>query len=305
MNSVALWMREARVPFFTAASIPVLLGSAAAWYETGTFHPGLFLVTLLGAVLAQAGANMANDYYDTLSGNDEINRFRSPFNGGTGVIQEGRLSARQVHVAALTALAVAFALGVYLATVRGPVVIVLALLGGIAAYFYTANPLHLAYYGLGELLIGASFGPLLVAGAYLVQAGSVSPQAIAASVPVALLITAVLYINQFPDYEADKAVGKRHWVVRLGTGRAVAGLAGLLVATHLTVLALVATRVLPWPALATLLTVPLTVKTLRLAAAHHAHPVELRPANAAVIANHLFTGLLLTGAFIAAALLGV
>ncbi len=304
-RSVAVWLREVRLPFLTAAIIPVFVGTTAAFYETRRFDLPLFLLTLLGAMLAHAGANMANDYYDSRSGNDDLNRWRSPFNGGTGVIQEGLLRPGHVHAAALLALAGAFAIGLYLFSARGATVLVLTLVGGVCAYFYTADPLHLAYYGLGELLVGASFGPLLVAGAYFVQAGMVSPNAVAASVPVALLITAVLYINQFPDYEADLAVGKAHWVVRQGTEKALPGLAGLLVATPLSIAGSVLVGLTPWTTLAALLTAPLALKALRIARAHHASPLELRPANAIVILTHLLTGLLLTGGFLAAALLEV
>ncbi len=303
-NSLAVWLREARLPFMTASVMPVVVGTAVAWSETGAVHWTLFLLTLAGAVLSHAGANMANDYYDWASGNDEINRFRSPFNGGAGVIQDRLLTPRQVHVAALLELAAAGGIGLYLTSLRGPAVLVLALLGGLFAYFYTADPLHLAYYGVGEILVGASFGPLLVAGTYLVQAGRVSAAAVLASVPVGLLITAVLYINQFPDYEADKAVGKAHWVVRLGTARALPGLAGLLAATYLFVPVAVALGLLPWPTLVSLLSAPLAAKAYAIAHRLHASPVELRPANALVIATHLCTGLLLAAGFLLAGLLG-
>lgn len=303
--AIAVWLREVRVPFMTAAIIPVLLGTAVAFRETGRFSLPLFLLTLLGAMLAHAGANMANDYYDSRSGNDEINRWRSPFNGGTGLIQEGALTRRQVHAAALAALALAAGIGLYLFTVRGPAILVLAVVGGLSAYFYTADPLHLAYFGMGELLVGLSFGPIIVVGAYLVQAASVSATALLASVPVGLLITAVLYINQFPDYEADRAVGKAHWVVRLGTRKALPGLAGLLGGTYLIIAAAVATGLLPWPTLVALATAPLAFKALNLAWSNHDDPLRLRPANAMVIAVHLLTGLLLVAGYVAAAAMGV
>ncbi|MEW6032217.1 MAG: 1,4-dihydroxy-2-naphthoate octaprenyltransferase [Bacillota bacterium] len=304
-GAVAVWIREMRVPFFTGSAVPVALGAAVAWYETGIFSPALFALTLLGAFLAHAGANMTNDYYDWRSGNDDVNRFRSMFNGGAGLIQERKLTPNQVHLAALAALGSAAVIGLYLASVAGPGVVVLMLAGGFMAYFYTGEPLRLAYYGVGELMVGLSFGPLLVAGAYLVQTGTVSPAVVAASVPVGLLITAVLYINQFPDYEADRAVGKAHWVVRLGSARAVAGLGVLLLATHLWVAGSVAVGLAPWPVLAALATAPLSLKAYRLTQVFHDAPVELRPANAMVIGNHLLTGLLVTAGFVAARLLGV
>jgi 1,4-dihydroxy-2-naphthoate octaprenyltransferase len=125
-----------------------------------------------------------------------------------------------------------------------------------------------------------------------------------ASLPVGFLIMAVLYINQFPDFEADRAVGKRHWVVRLGTRRALPGLAVLLLAPYPAVALAVAVGLAPWTALACLLTVPLALRAFRVALLHHDAPVALRPANAMVIGTHLLTGLLLTGGYLAGALLG-
>lgn len=303
-SPVSLWLREVRLPFLTASVIPVLVGAAVAWHDARLFNLPLFLLTLAGAVLAHAGANMANDYFDAKSGNDALNRYRSPFNGGAGVIQAGLLTPRQVHLGSLVCLAAAAGIGLYLSAVRGPGVLALMLTGGVAAYFYTANPIRFAYHGVGELLVGLSFGPLIVVGAHLVQTGAVSPAAVMASLPVGFLIMAVLYINQFPDFEADRAVGKRHWVVRLGTRRALPGLAVLLLAPYPAVALAVAVGLAPWTALACLLTVPLALRAFRVALLHHDAPVALRPANAMVIGTHLLTGLLLTGGYLAGALLG-
>lgn len=304
-SPLVIWLRAARVPFFTGSAIPVLLGTLVAWYETGLFSGGLFTLTLIGAMLAQAGANMVNDYYDHRSTNDTINQFRSPFNGGSGVIQDRWLTPAQTHVWALLCLGTAAAIGVYLWWVRGIAVLVLMLLGGLFGYFYTGEPLRLAHRGVGEVAIGLSFGPLLVAGAYLVQTGQVSPAAIVASIPVGLLITAVLYVNQFPDYEADRAVHKNHWVVRLGPERAVAGLAALLFATYLWIAASAATGLAPWTILIALLPLPLVTRAVALTRQHHSSPIQLRPANAMVIGAHFTTGLLLSIAFVVARLWGV
>lgn len=304
-NLMVVWLRAARVPFLTGAAVPVLLGSLVAWYETGLFSGSLFTLTLVGAVLAQAGANMANDFYDYRSDNDRINRFRSQFNGGSGVILDRWLTPGQTHLWALLSLTLAAAIGVYLWSLRGPGVLVLMLLGGLFGYFYTGEPVRLAHRGVGEIAIGLSFGPLLVAGAYLVQAGAVSPGAIVASVPIGLLITAVLYINQFPDYEADRAVGKAHWVVRLGLERAIPGLAALLFGTYLWIAGTVVAGLAPWPTLLALLAAPLVVRAVDLTRRHYHSPIQLRPANAMVIGAHLITGLLLSIAFVVSRLLGV
>jgi 1,4-dihydroxy-2-naphthoate octaprenyltransferase len=290
-------LRVIRAPFFTATVVPVLLGTAIAW-QKGVFHLGYFLLTLIGALCIHAGLNMSNDYFDHLSGNDEINRELTPFSGGSRVIQEGILSAREVLRLALTFYFIGITIGLYLAMVRGWPVLALGVVGVFMAFFHNAPPINLYHLGLGELSVGIGFGPLIVLGSFYVQAQSVSYEAFWASIPVGLLIAAVLYINEFPDYAADKAVGKNTLIVVLGRERAVFGYVVLLIAAYVVIIVGVALGIFPYTLLLALLTMPLAYRAIRGAMRFHSDTPRLIPTNVATIQLHLLTGLLLSLSYI-------
>ncbi len=302
--NVKLLIRATRAPFFTASVVPVLLGSALAWHD-GYFHVGYFLLTLLGAVAFHAATDVINDYGDHRSGNDEANKELTPFSGGSRVIQDGLLSAGQMLRLALAFYAIGIVIGLYLVAVRGLPILWIGLLGFGLSAFYTVPRVGLSYvgHGLGELAVGLGFGPMMVGGAYYVQAQQFTPHMWYASVPVGLLITAVLYINEFPDYVADKSVDKKTLVVKLGRRTAVPGYVVLMLGTYLTIAAGVLLSLLPWPTLVAFLTLPLAMRGIRrLGQAYDLTP-QLIPANAMTIQIHMVTGLLLVAAVIADGLL--
>ncbi|MCL6449875.1 MAG: 1,4-dihydroxy-2-naphthoate octaprenyltransferase [Acetobacteraceae bacterium] len=304
MKGFSLWTRAVRAPFFTASVVPVLLGAAVAWYQGWSLSWGCLALTLVGAVAAHAGANLANDFHDHVGGTDWINRYRSPFNGGAGLIQEGRLSPRTVALAAGAAYLVGALAGLALTWLRGWPVLALMLAGAALGVCYTAPPLRLSYRGVGELAVGLAFGPLLVLGSYYVQAGRFSWTPVLASLPVGFLITAVLYINQFPDVEPDRGTGKDNWVVRLGTARAFWGYCVLVAVPYLAILGTVLSRTLPVPALLGLLSLPLAARAVAVARRHHADPSLIVPSCALTVNTHLATGVLLAVGLVAGRWLG-
>jgi 1,4-dihydroxy-2-naphthoate octaprenyltransferase len=298
------WLHAARYEFFTGVVAPAAVGGAVAWWQTTSFHWGLWLLTLLGLLFIHASANLANDYFDHLSGNDALNReFIRPFTGGSRVIQQGLATPREVLASALLCLALGCALGLLLVVLRGWPILLLGLVGGLSGFFYTAPPLKLGYRGWGEIFLALDFGVLPVLGTYYVQTRHFSAEAFWASLPVALLILAVLWINQFPDYHADRAVGKRHWVVRLGRRRAAIVYAGMVTAAYLCVLVAVAAEILPPLALLVVLSLPLAGRGINVALQEYDRPPALVPANAATIAVHLLVSLLLVAGLIADGLL--
>ncbi len=163
----------------------------------------------------QLGANLINDYYDSL-GSDPLNLHVTPFSGGSRVIQNREMSPGQVRALAYLFLALGAACGLSLIYLGRPWVALVGLLGLAAALGYSVSPLQLMSGGLGEFLIFLAFGPLLTWGAYYVQTGRLSLLGAMASLPLAFLITAIIWINEFPDLEADMAAAKRHLVARLG-----------------------------------------------------------------------------------------
>ena len=298
-SKLKLYLAELRAPFFTATIVPVALGAAIGWARTGAFFWGWFVLTMAGGILLHAGANVSNDYFDHKSGCDEANEeFARPFTGGSRLIQEGLLSPREVLGEALVAYALAAAIGLYFIIVRGPAILLLGVIGAFSGFFYTAPPFKLVHRGVGEIFIGLNFGVLLTLGSYFVQTGTFAVEPAVASLPVAFLITAVLYINEFQDYNADKSVGKNHWVIRLGKKRATRGFAIIMLLVYLSIVAGVVIKMLtPW-ALAALFTAPLALKAVRVAIKNYGDSQALIPANAATIGAHLTTGLALTLAYV-------
>ncbi|HDN79895.1 MAG: 1,4-dihydroxy-2-naphthoate octaprenyltransferase [Chloroflexi bacterium] len=294
-------IRIPRAPFFTATLVPVFLGTAIAWWE-GHFHWGYFLLAFIGGLAAHAATNIINDYGDHLSGNDEANPHPTPFSGGSRVIQEGVVSAQTMLYIAITCYLLTAIIGLYLAYVRGWMLIVIGALGIFLSVWYSLPRFGASYigHGLGELAVGLGFGPIMVLGAYYVQTQHLSWPAFWASIPVGFLIAEVLYINEFPDYEADKVVDKHTLIVHWGREKAVKGYVIILAAVYITILIGVLARWMPGTSLLAILTAPLAYKAIRTLRRFYDRVPEIIPANAVTIQVHLFTGLLLVLAYLVA-----
>jgi 1,4-dihydroxy-2-naphthoate polyprenyltransferase len=254
----------------------------------------LALTTLAVAALHLA-SNLANDLADT-DNTDRINRFRTPFSGGSAVLLDGTLSARGLRWLTWGLVGIAVLTAVPL-TLRGrPLVWLLGAAGGLIGLVYSLTRVRLMSRGLGELAIFVSFGPLLTLGAGYAVSGVLDPRQLALGALPGYLITAVLWINQFPDREADAAVGKRNLVVRLGLGPARYVYAALMLGPFPTALLLVAAGVLPWAALASLLALPLACGAIRTLWRAPQQPSGVLPVQGLTIATHaLLSALLVAG----------
>lgn len=251
-----------RAPFLSASIFPVLIAGAYV-AQVGAFSWPAFLLALVGAASVHIAANTWNDMYDWQSGADKINHdYFLPYSGGSRAIELGLITERGLMKIALGAIAVAFACGLGIAALGSPVVLPLGLLGALAAWTYTAPPLRLiARRGLGELLIGVAFGPLLSVGAVAAVTGSIDPIAALLGIPVGLLTTAILWINEFPDAPSDALAGKTHLVVTIGTSAARWGYVALIAVAFGTLAALVALGALAPTALLALITLPLAIRS--------------------------------------------
>lgn len=292
---LVLWLKELRAPFFTAVIVPSILGFVIAVHQSVEINWIHFILTLFGVVFLHAGTNVANDYFDHKSGNDEINHeFAHPFTGGSRLIQEKLLTPKTVLTESLIFFAMGGVIGLYLTFTVGIGVLILGLVGAFIGYFYTAPPFRLSYHGIGELAVGLNCGIFVTLGAYYVQAGHFSWEPVIAGIPVGFLITAVLWINQFQDYQADKAVGKNHWVIRIGRKKAEKIYRILMLTTYLVI---IVTSIAGWItqfAILALLTLPITLKAIKISSKQYDNPQRLILANASTISIHLFTGLLLS-----------
>jgi len=209
-SKMQIWLLAMRPRTLPAAAAPVIVGSAMAYYENA-FRLLPALSALAGALLLQIGANLANDVFDYQKGADNTKRL-----GPTRVTQSGMLSPNEVKAGMWLTFGLAALIGVYLTLVSGWPVIAIGLAAIAAAILYTGGPFPYGYRGLGEVFVFLFFGLAAVAGTYYVQAVRISWSAIIASIPMGLLIVAILVVNNLRDLSTDRASGKMTLAVRLG-----------------------------------------------------------------------------------------
>lgn len=283
-NPLLRYFLATRPAFLTITLVGVLLGFAITWHAGVPFDAEAALMSLLLAVLAHAGVNVLNDYYDHLNGTDAVNGDRLfPYTGGSRFIQNGVLTPRQT---------LAFGLALFLAVILGGLWLIghsgsglfwIGLAGLSIGWAYSAPPLQLNSRGLGEVCVGAGF-LLVVVGADFVQRGGFAIAPWLVGLPYALMVTNILYINQFPDRSADLAAGKRHWVARLTPERAAHGYGLILLLAMGWLVGITAAHRLPlWSLLALLAALP-ALQAARDLRRFAALPPLLAPAIRATIA---------------------
>ncbi|WP_226482973.1 1,4-dihydroxy-2-naphthoate polyprenyltransferase [Natrinema amylolyticum] len=218
------WLMAARPQTLPAAAAPIIVGTGLAVHE-GVFAPLPAVIAFVGAALIQVGTNFANDYYDAVKGADTEDR-----EGFTRVTQSGLISPEQVKLATAVTFGLAILTGTYLVYVGGLPILVVGLVSVFCGWAYTGGPYPLGYHGLGDLFVFVFFGLIAVTGTYYVQAaavlaeplattipeGTITREAVAASLPVAGLSTAIIIVNNVRDRETDAETGKRTLAVRLG-----------------------------------------------------------------------------------------
>jgi len=204
------WLLAARPKTLPAAAAPVVVGTAVAIHE-GAFRLGPALAALLGALLIQVGTNFANDVFDYKKGADASGRL-----GPLRVTQAGLLTPGQVMAGMGLTFGLAALMGVYLIAVSGWPILAVGLLSIASGIAYTGGPFPLGYHGLGDLFVFLFFGLAAVCGTYYVQAGAVSAAAVWAALPLGVLTTNILVVNNLRDIHTDRAAGKRTLAVRLG-----------------------------------------------------------------------------------------
>ena len=277
-NPLVRYALATRPPFLIVTLVSCLMGLATAYSSAIPIDVPTAAATVVFALVAHAGINVLNDYYDALNGTDAANTERVyPFTGGSRFIQNGVLSLRATGVFGAALFAVVVAAGTWLAVRTGAQLIAIGFAGLVIGWAYSAPPLKLNSRGLGELCVWAGFA-LIAVGADFVQRGVYSALPLIAVAGYALLVTNVLYINQFPDRSADASAGKRHWVVRLGPDRARWGYALMAGAAYGWVIVAVAAGWLPAMTLVSLLPAAMSAIAAVQLLRHASQPQALAPA---------------------------
>jgi 1,4-dihydroxy-2-naphthoate polyprenyltransferase len=294
-----VWIRELRAPFLLLPAIFVPVGLAIAWSQ-GHFNPLYAVLTLVGVVSLHASVNVLNDYFDFRSGID-LATTPTPFSGGSTILPRKLMSPGGVLALGLVLLGTGLAIGSYFIYLFGfdPLLIAIVAIAGVSIVTYTSMT---AKMGIGELVTGLNFGPLLVLGTYYVQTRTIAIEPIIVGLPLGIFTAGILYVNEFPDTDADKSKGRNQLVARWGKSKAASRFRAIMVAAYLLpTIGVLAGAVSP-AALLVLLTIPKALSTSRLLSQNYDKVMELIPGMASMAMTTLFSGLALLAGYVLLAL---
>jgi len=264
---------ETRPPFLLLIPITYSVGIASA-YIAGSFNLFRALLGFVGVLLAHVSMNVINDYFDYKSGLDFTTKL-TPFRGGSGLLPSGTLNAKDVYKFAMGSLIIGRAISLYFAYTVGWMILPLIAFAAISIYFYTES---LSHWYIGEIVTGINFGPLMVLGGYFIMTGHYSVEALAAGVIPGILVGTLLYLNEFPDLEADKAVRRKNTVIALGLSKASKLYVVLISAVFIWVLVAIALNLLSFTTLVTYLALPTALKATSVVLCDYGDIGQLIPA---------------------------
>ena len=251
------WFQASRPPFFIATLVPLTIGWILAAHK-GTWHTWRFLLVVLGSLMVHLATNMANDYFDHLQGTDAGESI-----GGSRVIQEGKISPKALIRAIVLSYCFASLIASYLLiTLNLWAMLPILLLALFSSIFYVAPPIRYGYHGLGELFVGINMGPIMVVCTYWVILERPDWKPLYLSLPIGLMVAAILYYQSLPDIKTDAAAGKNTLAVLLGKKHAFEVFVLLWGTIYLSILVLVISGLLSWFAFASFATVPIFIRLL-------------------------------------------
>jgi 1,4-dihydroxy-2-naphthoate polyprenyltransferase len=253
---LSVWLRAVRIRFLLASVISVFLGLAINWWQNRTFNIEFAVLTLVGVVALHASVDLLNDYWDYKRQIDTETK-RTKFSGGTGVLPEGLLKPTQVYRAGLVMLIIGALIGTYFIYERGIIIAIILGFAIISIYFYSTR---IVDSGLGEVFVAIK-GAMIVLGTYFVQNPHITVEPMLAGIVSGILSSTVLFVNSFPDYDADKAHGRKTLVIVLGKARAASSVWIFPIIQYGIILVSVITHVFPLVSLVTLLTLPIAIKS--------------------------------------------
>ncbi len=250
------WFRVIRVKFLLASVIAVCLGLAISWSQNQTIDIVDASLTFAGVIALHASVDLLNDYWDFKRKIDTETK-RTKFSGGTGVLPEGLLQPSEVYKAGLAFLILGAMIGGYFIFFNGVTIAIILAFAIISIYFYSTTIVNS---GLGEIFVAIK-GTMIVLGTYFVQTSQIAIEPILGGVILGVLSSMVLFVNSFPDFEADRASGRKTLVIILGKKRATSALWVFPTIAYGTIIAGAITHTLPILSLITLFSIPLLIKS--------------------------------------------
>ena len=298
VNRMAIWWKALRYHFIPPSLFPATLGALVAWAVNGTFYTFYFLLVLAGVVANHLALNMADDYFDFKHAVDNSKpEEKNPYSGGSGTLSSGAMHPSAMFKAFVLCFALTVTIGLYLTILRGIPVLLFGLLGVFCSVFYTAPPISFSHHGLGELGQLVCFGTVIGMGSYFVQTQTLTLEAFLATLPLGIMLFSMIVINEIPDYNEDRLAGKLTLVARYGKWRGVKLYVASWACTYLVITVGILLQVLPWTALLALVSLPITLRSIKVLQANYENPLKLAPANLDMIIAYSITSLGLIAAY--------
>jgi 1,4-dihydroxy-2-naphthoate octaprenyltransferase len=282
------WLRAIRIRFLLASVIAVSNGLAIAYWKSGQIDPLYAGLTFLGVGFLHASVDLLNDYWDHKRGIDSATT-RTKFSGGTGVLPENILTPKAVYTAGVIFLVLGASIGAYFVAVRGITIAVILGFAVIAIYFYSTSIVNA---GLGELFVAIK-GAMIVLGTFYVQTGVIDSAALYVGAIVGILSATVLFVNSFPDYEADRSKGRRTLVILAGKKTASLAFPLFIVAAYAMIAAGILLGFTKVYSLAAFASLPFAIKSIMSLRKNYESVEKMVPAMASAVTYSRITGFLL------------
>ena len=287
------WFRVIRVKFLLASVIAVCLGLAINWWQNQTIDITYGLLTFVGVMALHASVDLLNDYWD-FKRNIDTKTQRTKFSGGTGVLPEGLLKPNDVYKAGVVFLIIGSAIGGYFIFEKGITIAIILAFAIISIYFYSTR---IVDSGLGEIFVAIK-GSMIVLGTFFVQTSHITIEPVLGGIVVGVLSSLVLFVNSFPDFDADKAGGRKTLVIILGKKKAASVVWVFPIIAYCTIISGILAHSLPILSLITLLTIPLLIKSGLILKQNFNDLNKIVPTMSGFVSYSRITGLLLVLSFL-------
>lgn len=259
-SKLSIWIQTIRPFAFPASLIPVFIGGALAFADNKSASWFLFPLVLLCALLFHSGTNVVSEYFDFKKGLDKSYTF-----GSSRVLVDGLIAPREVLIGGYVLFGIGFLIGLVLVFMRGVPILTLGAIGLLGGIFYSAKPVGYKYLGLGDIMVFFLMGPLMVGGTYFVLTGALNPKVIYVSLPIALLVTAILNANNIRDIKHDRQAKIKTLEIILGYKTAKKEYFFLLIVAYLSVAVMIAAKVLSLWSMLIFLSLPGALKNMAIA----------------------------------------
>ncbi len=290
---LSTWLRAVRIKFLLASIISVCIGLAINWWQTGAIDVFFAALTMAGVICLHASVDLLNDYWDYKRQIDTETK-RTQFSGGTGVLPEGLLQPKQVYRVGISLLVIGSIIGSFFIYERGITIAVILGFAIISIYFYSTR---IVDSGLGELFVTIK-GAMIVLGTYFVQSAHITAEPILAGIVSGILSATVLFVNSFPDFEADRTHGRKTLVIMLGKSKASTCIWIFPAITYGVIVTCVTLSIFPVVTLLTLVTIPISIKHAIALKNRHENTEELVPTMKGFVSYSRITGAIFAASFV-------